>query len=142
MNQAGRLDYRFDLDLVDFRVLVCPRAFPRVCLLERGSFLTLTPSCRASESPMAIACLRLLAFPLPRFIFRISCRTYSPAWVEAALPCRFLFAARLLAFVVGISELNNECAHFEARRAPEALFPAKLRRPRAIADCRSSQKNS
>ena len=99
---ARRLDYRFDLDRLDF---LDPLDFREpVCLFERGSFLTLMPSCRASESPIATACLRLFAFPLPRFIFRISCRTYSPAWVEAALPCRFLVAARLLAFVVGMWE--------------------------------------
>jgi hypothetical protein len=117
------LDFR---ELLDFREVVWR--------FERGSFLTLTPSCRASESPMAMACLRLFAFPLPRFIFRISCRTYSPAWVEAALPCRFLVAARLLAFVVGMLELNNDRAFFEARTTPEPLFLGKLSLPQAITD--------
>jgi hypothetical protein len=51
-------------------------------LLRRG---TLPPACRASDKPMAIACLRLLTFrperplrSLPRFISCIARRTFLP----------------------------------------------------------------
>lgn len=45
-----------------------------------------TPSRRASESPMAMACFRLFARPLPLFSFFTSSRTNSPACVEADFP--------------------------------------------------------
>ena len=80
----GTKSYRRDFERLDFLDRLDLRE--DVWRFERGSFFTLIPSWRASESPIAIACLRLLAVPLPRFILRISWRTNSPAWVDAALP--------------------------------------------------------
>src|SRR5690349_7027062 len=74
-----------------------------VCRFERGWFLTCTPERRASERPIAIACLRLLAFPLWRFILCICSRTYSPACVEEDFPDRLSAAARFLVVLVGIN---------------------------------------
>ena len=69
----------FDDPLRD--VLRCDRE-----LLLRDFFGTFAPSRRASDSPMAIACFRLVTFlplrplfSLPRFISCISSRTFSPA---------------------------------------------------------------
>jgi hypothetical protein len=64
------LDLDFDFDRAELFVL---------CRLDRGWLLIFTPERLASERPMAIACLRLFALPVPRFFFSICSRTYSPA---------------------------------------------------------------
>jgi hypothetical protein len=100
-------DYYFlDFERLDFFAVVV-RDFERdelldVCRLDLGWLLTFTPERRASESPMATACLRLLAAPFPRFILCICSCTYSPACVEADFPWRLSAWARFFVVAVGI----------------------------------------
>jgi len=54
-----------------------------------------TPERRASERPMAMACLRERTLPLPFRSACISSRTNSPAWVDGFLPARRSRRARL-----------------------------------------------
>jgi hypothetical protein len=66
---------------------------------------TFMPSRRASDRPIAIACLVERAPCLPSRTWWISWRTYSPAWVLADLPSRLSFAAASRVFLSGIDEL-------------------------------------
>src|SRR5439155_8976078 len=69
---------------------------------ERLSAMS-TPERRASESPIAIACLAFLAPCSPSRIFSISRFTNSPACVLADLPARLSARARLMVSLSGIS---------------------------------------
>ena len=69
--------------------LVASDVFP---LAGGGSF---TPSRRALERPIAIACFVERAPCLPRRTCSISSRTNSPAWVDGALPSRLALRALL-----------------------------------------------
>lgn len=80
------------------------RALRRVFRLVRplaGGFRS-TPARRALESPIAIACFRLLTPCFPRFTCSISSRTNSPAWVVAALPARLSRRARSIVVFSGM----------------------------------------
>lgn len=68
-----------------------------------GSF---TPSRRASERPIATACRRDFALPLPCFSSRICSRTNSPACVPGFFPVRASARALFLAAALGMTLLS------------------------------------
>ncbi|PZP63246.1 MAG: hypothetical protein DI597_04230 [Pseudoxanthomonas spadix] len=82
------------------------RSWPalRFTLLEaRLPGLAATPSRRARDRPIAMACFRLLADPSPAWSSSISSRTYSPACVLLDLPARLSSCAALCAvFLLGM----------------------------------------
>jgi hypothetical protein len=64
-----------------------------------------TPARRASDKPIAIACLVDRAPCLPWRMWSISSRTNSPAWVLADLPSRLSFFALSMALFAGMRHL-------------------------------------
>jgi hypothetical protein len=76
--------------------LVASEVFP---LAGGGSF---TPSRRALERPIAIACFVERTRCLPRRTCSISSRTNSPACVDGAFPCRLALRALLTVCFSGI----------------------------------------
>jgi len=79
LDRLGALRRLEERPVVDFR--------PRF-----GFGFTFTPARRARESPMAMACFRLLARPLPRFSSCISSATNFPAFVLGDFRLDFLAA--------------------------------------------------
>ncbi|RZZ86877.1 hypothetical protein EA656_04455 [Pseudoxanthomonas winnipegensis] len=76
------------------------RSWPALCLTSPEAFLlglAWTPSRRALDRPIAMACCLLLARPSPASNSSISSRTYSPAWVLGDLPARLSSCAALCA---------------------------------------------
>ncbi|TBV74171.1 hypothetical protein EYC45_10110 [Pseudoxanthomonas winnipegensis] len=76
------------------------RSWPALCLTSPEAFLAglaWTPSRRALDRPIAMACCLLLARPSPASSSSISSRTYSPAWVLGDLPARLSSCAALCA---------------------------------------------
>jgi hypothetical protein len=70
----------------------------------------LTPARRASDNPMAMACLVERAPCSPCRILSISSRTNSPAWVEADLPSRLSRRAFAIARLSGMCFSNADSA--------------------------------
>lgn len=83
------------------------------CLVLRGFFLvaldaelrgaTSTPSRRALDKPIAMACLVLFTPCAPSRTWSISSLTYSPAWVLADFPSRLSLAAARRVLVCGMA---------------------------------------
>jgi hypothetical protein len=106
---------RFAVDsALFFAVLLCwpaalsVAAFLRVASLAAPFFgdFTATPARRASDRPIAIACLADLTPCLPARTLSICSLTNSPAWVLDALPARLSAAARLRVFCSGMTILR------------------------------------
>ena len=79
---------------------LCRVASEAVPFLGAGTF---TPARRASESPIAIACLADRAPCFPSLTCSISWWTNSPAWVLGALPSLLSFLAFSIVFFSGMT---------------------------------------
>src|SRR5262249_50095729 len=88
-----------------------------------------TPARRASERPMAIACLGDLTPCSPRRTFSISARTNSPAWVLGDLPARLSARAFSIVCLSGIGATLVKISHDSRKRWDGRSVPGGARPP-------------